>query len=392
MKKNKKSKKQNINRPQPRADRYEAGEALDEFSDGFNDFYVDESADSRRAPRDGRDHDRPDRGSRKEKDEPRRQPRKPVSPMRRRLRRIAGTAVILIVIIVIGVILSLTVLFKTQNYKIIGNNLYLESDIISTCGISEGENIFLAPKKPAEERIVKRFPYVESARVSFNIPDTIKIEIKEAVEGYLYKVSDTEYLIISTKGRILNRIADKTGYDLPIFIGPTIKSGEIGDFVEYEDKGIIDIIEGITQVFADNGYQGITEINATDAANISFTYDSRIKVKLGIPEDLSYKIRTAMTIINTKLDVNAASSVTGVLDVSRCNSTKRSYFNEQAITPTAPAPTGPTEPTADGGGDNGTDTEWSDDSNEWTDDGGDQWTDDSYEWSEGADYGNGGYE
>ena len=344
------SKKPNIRRAVPRVREREANEMLSEFSDDYNEFYVDEVEESRRREKEERTARREDVRSAR---------RKPASPLRRKLIRIISTVVIVAVILIVGVVLSLTVLFKTESYKVVGNTLYLESDIISTCGIEKGENIFLAAKGPAEERIISRFPYVEDARVSFSIPDTIKIEITEAVEGYLFKVSDTEYLVISTKGRVLNRVTDKSSYNLPIFIGPKLSSGEIGDPVAYEDDSVLNIIDSITQVFSDNGYQGITEIDAADTANITFTYDARIRVKLGIPEDLSYKIRTAMTIISGNLDVNPAAHIQGVLDVSRCNVTKRSYFNEQEITPTEPPTEAPTD----------TPTEYSDDDYDWYDDG-----------------------
>ena len=110
------------------------------------------------------------------------------------------------------------------------------------------------------------------------------------------------------------------------------------------------MIESITQTFADNGYQGITEIDATNMADISFTYENRIKVKLGIPEDLDYKIRTAMIIINDKIDSATTVKTAGVLDVSRCNTTKRSYFDE--ATPTVNPSEASTEPTTAPNGDN----------------------------------------
>lgn len=296
--------------------------ALSEFSDEYNDFYVDEV---------GKRRERAAAERPKEQKTRKRSPRKPVSPMRRKLTRIISYLVIITVVLVVGVILSLTVLFKTQSYVVEGNTKYNEADIIATCGITEGENIFLAPKHPAEERVLKTYPYVEAVKVGFQIPDTIKIDITEAVEGYLVKVTDTEYLLISTKGRILARVADKSAYDLPIFIGPKLLSGEPGEYVRYEDETIVAIIDNITTTFADNGYQGITEIDATDTASITFTYEGRIKVKLGIPEDIDYKIRTAMTIITENIDINPSSKLQGELDVSRCNITKRSYFNEREL-------------------------------------------------------------
>ena len=323
----------------------EEEDLLSEFSDETNKFYTDEIVLRERKRRDSAKAKAPAKKQEK---------RKPMSPTQRKIIRILSYGAIIAVVLIVGVVLSLTVLFKTQVYEVTGNTRYAEDEIIETCGIGKGENIFLAPKGPAENRLKKKFPYVEEANVSFRIPDTIRIAIVEADEGYLVKVSDKEYLMISTKGRILNQVTDPSSYDLPIFIGPKLTSGEIGDYVSYEDETVLDMIESITQTFADNGYQGITEIDATNTADISFTYDDRIKVKLGIPEELDYKVRTAMTIINENLDKNQTGTVTGILDVSRCHSTKRSYFNEQAIHPTeAQATEKPTEAAASG-------EEWSD--------------------------------
>ena len=320
-------------------------EMLSEFSRGDDEFFVDESqgADERRRPqKNGKGKKKPDHPGKPKRE------RKPMSPARRKLIHILSYTAIIAVVLIVGVVLSLTVLFKAQNYEVTGTERYDQNAIVAATGINSGQNIFLAPKRLAEKRIKKEFPYIEEAHVGFRIPDTITINVEEAVEGYLVKLSDTDYLVISTKGRILDSIHDPSQYDLPTFVGPTPTSGEIGDYVKYEDDKVVAMIGNVTQTFADYEYQGITEIDATNMADITFTYQDRIKVRLGFPEDLSYKIRTAMTIITEKIDVNGTSTTTGVLDVSRCNTTKRSYFNEGSIDPTvAPTqdPSAPTEET-----------------------------------------------
>ncbi len=355
----------------------ESDAMLSEFSDDYNDFYVDEVSEKEEQLEEERREEAIEKTAKVAR-------KKPISPMRRKLMRILSYVTIITVVIVVGVILSLTVLFKTRSYEVIGNTLYNDSDVITMCDIPEGTNIFMAPKEPAAKRIKDSFPYFEDVKVGFKIPDTIKIEVTQAVEGYLVKISDKEYLLISTKGRILNRVTDKSKYDLPIFIGPKLASGDIGDYVEYEDETIVNIIENITQVFADNGYQGITEVDATNTANVTFTYAGRIKVKLGIPEDVSYKVRTAMTIISTKIDVVEGSSIRGTLDVSRCNTTKRSYFDEdKSIDVNATEdPSAPTQAAVDGGVDGG-----------YVDGGYDTGVDQgNYDWQQDQGYVEGGYD
>lgn len=257
--------------------------------------------------------------------------RKPASPLARRIRNIVTSCAIVAVVLIVCVVLSLTVLFKTQNYEVSGNTKYDEAQIIKTCGIGGSDNIFLANKKAASKRLVKEYPYIEAAQVSFAIPDTITINITEAVPAYAVKESDSLYYIASSSGRILEQVESVEKYKVPLFIGSNLKSSTVGGYIEFEDEKTLDIIYDIVTVFVDNGYTGITEIDATDTSNITFTYDGRIKVKLGLPEDISYKVRTAMTIITEKLDLNGSTSTSGELDVSNSNTTKKSYFRDQSV-------------------------------------------------------------
>ena len=296
-----------------------SNDRLVEFSDEENSFYIDEIKE------------RELEEQREKELQKAQKARRPMSPLSRKVIRIVSFIAVLAIALIAGVVLSLTVLFKTESFEVSGNTHYNDTEIIEACGIFKGENIFLAPKAPAERRITDKFAYVEDADVSFRIPSVITIGITEATEGYLVKISDEEYLLISVKGRILDIVSDISNRDIPVFTGPMPVSKEIGAYAKYEDETVMEIIDSVMTVFSDNGYKNITEIDATSTANITFTYDSRIKVRLGLPEDLSYKIRTAMTIITEKIDTNPSSNVQGVLNVSRCNVTKKSYFNEKSI-------------------------------------------------------------
>lgn len=300
-----------------------ADDLLFEFSKkGRDDFFVDERVERKKAKKQTKQVKKKAKKSKV---------KKPVTPLMRKIRNIITYCIIVAVVLIVCVVLSLTVLFKTQNYEVKGNTKYDQNDIISTCGITTNENIFLANKRSAEKRILKTYPYIEEVDVSFAIPDTITIDITEAVPAYIVKVTDSQFLIVSSQGRVLEHAETTKGYDIPLFLGSDVSNVAVGEYVEFSDENTLKIINEIVTVFVDNGYTGITELDATDPANISFTYDGRIKVKLGLPEDISYKVRTAMTIILEKLDLNGTDTTEGELDVSNCNTTKKSYFREQSL-------------------------------------------------------------
>ncbi|MBQ8057477.1 MAG: FtsQ-type POTRA domain-containing protein [Ruminococcus sp.] len=312
-----------------------ADEVLSEFSKkGRDDFFVDETVERKKTQKQTKQAKKKSKKSKKKV-------KKPVTPLMRKIRNIITYCIIVAVVLIVCVVLSLTVLFKTQNYEVTGNTKYDQGEIISTCGITKSENIFLANKRSAEKKLIKTYPYIEEVDVSFSIPDTITIDITEAAPAYIVKVTDAQFMIVSSKGRVLELVDNTQGYDVPLFLGPNVSSVAVGEYVEFSDENTLKIINEIVTVFADNGYTGITELDATNPADISFTYDGRIKVKLGLPEDISYKVRTAMTIILEKLDLNGTTTTEGELDVSNCNTTKKSYFKEQSLIDAQQAATEP---------------------------------------------------
>ncbi len=267
----------------------------------------------------------------------------------RRWRMIITYSALLAVVVVAGITLSLTVFFKTANFEIEGDTRYSKEQLVSACGIKEGENIFLANKKWAEENIKNTFPYVQKVDVSFGLPDRIVIDVTEGEASYMVK-HDKEYCTVSKEGRILDN-SNKKVKGLPILKGAKLKSNTPGDYVEYSNKAVGQSLTEIVTSLNNNKLEDITEINVSKSANLTFTYDNRILVKLGLPENINYKIKTAKVIITEKLDPNNQGVIEGTLDVSSCYDTKRSYFNEDSIVDKADksddTTTTTTEPTTD---------------------------------------------
>ena len=161
---------------------------------------------------------------------------------------------------------------------------------------------------------------------------------------------DKEYCTVSKEGRILDN-SNKKVKGLPILKGAKLKSNTPGDYVEYSNKAVGQSLTEIVTSLNNNKLEDITEINVSKSANLTFTYDNRILVKLGLPENINYKIKTAKVIITEKLDPNNQGIIEGTLDVSSCYDTKRSYFNEDSIVDKADksddTTTTTTEPTTD---------------------------------------------
>lgn len=271
--------------------------------------------------------------------------KKPLTSKQIKRRRILLYSGIFAIVLIIGVILSLTVLFKTEKIEVEGDEFYYDDQIIAFSGVKKQDNIFIAAMNGTPEKIVENLSYIEDAKINFNIPDTITITVVDAIPSYVIKTGD-DYLLISAKGRILDKIDDNTD-KLPELKCNELKSTKIGDYVSFSDENIPEILEDVSNSLRANKVDKITAFDIRDTANIILVYDDRIEINIGLPEDIDYKIRTAMTIINEKLDPNKTGTVTGTLDVSSCNTTKMShYIPAETVAPTTVQPT--TASTEDG--------------------------------------------
>lgn len=274
--------------------------------------------------------------------------KKPMTSNQIKKRRIMASAITCGVVLLIGVILSLTVLFKTEKIEVEGNSFYSEDQILSYANVALQSNIFVGKMTATPDKIAEKLPYVESAKVDFVVPDTIKITITDAVPSYVI-INDGKFLLISSKGRILDVVADNSS-NYPVLSSSSLKNTTVGEYVSYSDENVPVILEEISDSLSKNEFKGITGIDVTNTANIKLVYDNRIAVIIGLPEDIDYKIRTAMAIITEKLDPNKTGAIYGTLDVSSCSTTKTSRFNPNETIAVTTAPTGtvnPTQGTAD---------------------------------------------
>ncbi len=224
------------------------------------------------------------------------------------------------VIVLVAVIFSVTIIFKTDNILVEGDTIYSSEEIIEASGLYYGENIFLSPKKAAAKSIVDEYPYIESAEITIKIPGTQIITVTAAIPSYEVSVDDG-YIVVSSSGRILE-YNEESSDSIPTVKGVTVTETGVGEYITYEKTSTQQIISEVIDAINDNSVSGIYGIDISNAANIKLNYDNRITIYLGLPEDVSYKLRTAMTIIEDELTL----SDKGDLDVSLANSDRKSSY------------------------------------------------------------------
>lgn len=307
-----------------------------DFEDGY---YIDEYAEKQRQKKRLKI-------IRKQEREVIKRNKKPMTSKQLKKRRIIISASIFLAVIIIGAILSLTVLFKTEKIDVEGDKYYYDNQITAFSNVALQQNIFIAAINSTPEKISENLPYVEKAEIGVAIPDTVTIKITNAVPSYAVK-DGSEFLIVSSKGRILEKTSNNSK-NLTELVCSEIKNKEPGSYLQFSDNNVSEILESVATSLSNNKVKNVTALDIKNPNDITFNYDNHITVKLGLPEELDYKIRTAMKIITEKLDPNKTGAIYGTLDVSTCAKNKMSRYKPADTEPpttvaqtTAPAATDP---------------------------------------------------
>jgi len=85
---------------------------------------------------------------------------KDLTKKQRKTRTALSYALVFTIVVVLAVVLSLTVMFKTTEIIVSGENIpYSSEEIINASGLSYSENIFMAKRKAAVKNIVDKYGY-----------------------------------------------------------------------------------------------------------------------------------------------------------------------------------------------------------------------------------------
>lgn len=204
---------------------------------------------------------------------------------------------ITIFVILAMIALSFTFLFRIDTINVKGNTLYTTDQVIEVSGISIGDNLFRTNTSEVESKILSAFPYFESASVSRKLASTVNIELVEATPAVSIKYSDTEFMVVSTKGKILETGLTSPKEGTAEVYGMEMTQTAVG--MDYSDadgmkKMILDEIISQSQKI---GLDKITQIDVTSRTDIRLVYNGTVKVKLGSSQDISFKLSYIKSVI-----------------------------------------------------------------------------------------------
>ena len=293
------------------------------------------------------------------------QPRDPVRREKRKKRRLTRAAlkrrrmlrrlmafVTLLAVIAAGVYLTMTMLFKIGTIQVqtedgtvvqeVGG--YSSSQILQALGVQTEENIFSFDPAAREAELEKQFPLLESIRVVRDYPNTVVVQVTEAVPTYAMQTK-SGWLTLSDQFKIL-ACESAQPEELKTLYGGEPVSVTPGDqltFAAQADPAASDA-SGSAAVQTDDRLDALNELQAkleeygmlddvtrmefADTDQVAFLYQDRVSVLLGTRNDLDYKLDRARYVLTNADGKGCAPTDTGRLDFSHVSagSTRKIYF------------------------------------------------------------------
>lgn len=263
-----------------------------------------------------------------------------------------------LLVVGIGVVLSLTVLFKVETFRIenmdestpANTGIYTEDAILGALGVPVGENMFQFSAAQKEKSMVVSLPYLERVEIRRRLPSTLVIRVEPAVETWCAQ-SDSGWLTLSDGLKIM-AIGETQPKGLPALLGLDIEAPVAGYYLKLATpnatatpapaaSGVSSSQTSSTASTSssstgeENGHDPLEDVNRLlellwtyelkddctsiqlgEANELYFIYQNRAKVLLGTFNNLDYKLKFAAYLLHNEDGKGIGDTEQGTLDVS----------------------------------------------------------------------------
>lgn len=182
--------------------------------------------------------------------------------------------------------------FKITEVRVEGVSVINPDSVREQSEIKIESNIFLLDKFAVSRKIFASFPYAKEVTIRRRLPNVVVIEITEAEPACAFSFQGY-YWVTDRDGRILERIAAVGQPGYPIVSGVAPLEPQVGaDAVFSEDQrdkqyALYPLIAALE---AHEMLGKVTSIDLTQSYAATFMYEDTLEVRIGMPDDIDYKI------------------------------------------------------------------------------------------------------
>ena len=230
-----------------------------------------------------------------------------------RARRRAFSGPLMFVVVVVAAIFVMSVFFRVEDIRVVGNQHYTAEEIIRAVDIEEGDNLFFFDRFAAVGRAFSKLPYIEAVTVERSLPNKVVITVEETT-ALAYLPLGEEKWTLDHNCKVLGKAAEGEEESLLPVVGMKAGTLMIGEIMETE-SGETDSVAYLAEVLDQIQARGMTDmVTSTDFSNTDspeFDYGGKYTVVLGKHDKVEYKFGMFVTVLGMLKDGDV-----GVIDVS----------------------------------------------------------------------------
>ena len=224
--------------------------------------------------------------------------------------------ILTVVAAAVAVVVGVMIFFKVHTITVAGNARYGTEEIILASGISEGENLMTLNKATAAQSIMLQLPYIESVRITRQLPDTVVITVSECESVAVVTDASGAQWFLSATGKVVEQVTAQTQTDPAGLItveGLLAVEPAVGQPLQTEQPEQAQALAQLLQALSDTSLlDGVRSVNLEKVYDITLRYEERFDVLLGGTDQIDYKIHYLEEIICNQLDAGK----TGTLDLT----------------------------------------------------------------------------
>ena len=230
-----------------------------------------------------------------------------------RARRRAFSGPLMFVVVVVAAIFVMSVFFRVEDIRVVGNQHYTAEEIIRAVDIEEGDNLFFFDRFAAVGRAFSKLPYIEAVTVERSLPNKVVITVEETT-ALAYLPLGEEKWTLDHNCMVLGKAAEGEEESLLPVVGMkagTLMIGEIMETESGETDSVAYLAEVLDQIQARGMTDMVTSIDFSNTDSPEFDYGGKYTVVLGKHDKVEYKFGMFVTVLGMLKDGDV-----GVIDVS----------------------------------------------------------------------------
>lgn len=208
--------------------------------------------------------------------------------------------------IVVAVVLSMVIFFRVQTIEVVGNGYYSPEEIVQAAGVAEGDNLLTVSRGSVAGNIMAQLPYIESVRVTRNLPNTLLLTVSEFDATYAVTDTEGDWYLITANGKVTEKVEAREAKSHIQVTELTIEPPTVGEIIqvhadeeeELAAQGQLNALTSLlTEIENAELVKQIVSVSVPSSYHISVSYEGRFAVDLGNTERLDYKLEFLKKVI-----------------------------------------------------------------------------------------------